>query len=236
MHIVKETAISSGDNLRACWHTCAMKKILDAIESYNYVVWDWNGTLLNDMEMSLASIGEQLQEHHLPVPSVAEYRKIFTFPVVDYYVRLGFDFSKESFDSLADKFMKAYYANLSRADLFPEVREMLSEVDRLGKKQSILSAYPQEQLLKIVDHFDISHHFCNIYGLGDHYARSKIERGMELIEDSKMVLQETVLIGDTDHDLEVGREMGIDVILIADGHQSYERLKKLDTMVIPTRY
>ncbi len=43
------------------------------------------------------------------------------------------------------------------------------------------------------------------------------------------------MIGDTDHDLEVGNELGIDVLLIADGHQSFEKLKNVHDNVIETR-
>ena len=45
-----------------------------------------------------------------------------------------------------------------------------------------------------------------------------------------------VLIGDTDHDIEVAEAMGVDVIILADGHQSYSRLAGKHPNIIPSRY
>jgi len=61
--------------------------------------------------------------------------------------------------------------------------------------------------------------------LDNHRAESKIGRGMELIKKNKINTKETVLIGDTIHDLEVAIEIGVDCILIANGHQSKKRLE-----------
>ena len=42
------------------------------------------------------------------------------------------------------------------------------------------------------------------------------------------------MIGDTIHDMEVANELNIDSILIANGHQSYDRLIKLKNEVYKT--
>ncbi len=40
-----------------------------------------------------------------------------------------------------------------------------------------------------------------------------------------------ILVGDTDHDLEVGDALGIDVLLVTGGHQSHARLSKRHSRV-----
>jgi phosphoglycolate phosphatase len=71
-----------------------------------------------------------------------------------------------------------------------------------------------------------------IVGLDDHYAVSKVEQGRRLLNESELNKEETIIIGDTLHDFEVARELGIGCILIADGHQSKHRLEKSGTMVL----
>ena len=36
------------------------------MEDITTIVWDWNGTLLDDVELCMTSINRLLQEHHLP--------------------------------------------------------------------------------------------------------------------------------------------------------------------------
>jgi len=101
--------------------------------------------------------------------------------------------------------------------------------------QSILSAGHQNHLNEITKSLKIDHLFDNIYGLGDFYAASKIERGRQLLEFAGKDLSKTIMIGDTDHDHAVGKNLGIDVLLIADGHQNYDKLKGIHHNVIETR-
>ena len=59
------------------------------------VLWDWNGTLLDDVALCVDALNRLLRIYHYPQQySLAQYREIFGFPIEDYYIRAGFDFSK----------------------------------------------------------------------------------------------------------------------------------------------
>jgi hypothetical protein len=60
--------------------------------NYKNIIWDWNGTLLNDITICIKSMNILLKERTLPLISEDKYRDIFTFPVRNYYEQLGFDF------------------------------------------------------------------------------------------------------------------------------------------------
>ena len=77
----------------------------------------------------------------------------------------------------------------------------------------------------MIDQFELRHFFTNVYGIADKFAASKIDRGRELIAASGFSKEDSVLVGDTLHDLEVGEELGIDVVLVSHGHQCVTRLK-----------
>jgi phosphoglycolate phosphatase len=81
-----------------------------------------------------------------------------------------------------------------------------------------------EQNLK---YYGLINYFTIISGLNDRYANGKIENGLKLIKESLISPSETILIGDTLHDFEVAKEMGIDCIFISSGHQSMKRLKAI---------
>lgn len=82
------------------------------------VLWDWNGTLLDDVALCVDALNRLLRIYHYPQQySLAQYREIFGFPIEDYYIRAGFDFSKNSYKELADDYMQDYLARAGACPL-----------------------------------------------------------------------------------------------------------------------
>jgi len=202
---------------------------MHAIEPYldakTHVIWDWNGTLLNDLDLCFELTCVLLHENGLPQISKEHHRRHFGLPVASYYEHLGFDLERVPFKFFAEDFMRRYHERVRACSLFEGAQGLLSRLAEKKKRQSILSAAPEVELKELTRHFDIEHYFEFIFGLSDQYAASKIERGFQLISRWDVTHGDIILVGDTDHDLEVGRELGIEVLLLADGHQSYERLR-----------
>lgn len=157
--------------------------------------------------------------------SLKRYREIFTFPIKDYYAAAGVDFSRNPFEIIGKEWADIYETRKHEADLFSSVENVLRRVKELGIKQYILSAYMKKELHEIIEKHRLSGYFEEIYGLNDVYAHSKLELGFALVEKLGSGKQSAVLVGDTLHDFEVSREMGVDCILVASGHQSRERLE-----------
>lgn len=194
------------------------------INNYKHIIWDWNGTLLNDVDYCRKIINRILNENYLPKLSLQKYRDIFTFPVQDYYQAAGLDFSKKSFELLGKEFIDDYEANKLSCNLHVNAIEVLSSIHKKGIGQSVLSAYLHENLVMILNHYKLSKYFDNIIGLDNIYAGSKTHLGLMLIERLNLNGSEILFVGDTLHDAEVAKAMGVDCILIANGHQSKAKL------------
>jgi phosphoglycolate phosphatase len=198
----------------------------------NSIIWDWNGTLLNDIDLCINSINSLLKDRNLPLTNTKAYKEIFSFPVQEYYKMLGFDFEKEDFSVPAHQYIDFYYAGFENCSLQKNAIEVLSYFRENGVRQFVLSAMEHKMLEKTLKLKGILHFFEGVAGLKDHYAVSKIEQGKQLIHDFKIDSLKTWLIGDTIHDFEVATELGVKCILIADGHQSLERLMQTGGIVI----
>ncbi|WP_167614466.1 HAD family hydrolase [Maribellus sediminis] len=196
------------------------------------VIWDWNGTLLNDLDHCIASINVLLEKRQLPLLSHNHYKEVFSFPVKDYYAAIGFDFSKEDFAIPAREFIDLYNDKVEHCSLHPAANAVLAHLQNKGNKQFVLSAMQEDMLEKTLKQQGIFDYFDAIAGLNHHYATSKIERGEQLIEQNKISKDNAVMIGDTIHDYEVAEQLGIKCILIADGHQSARRLKSTGAPVL----
>lgn len=201
---------------------------------YKYIIWDWNGTLLNDVWLCVEMINRVLVENHLKVISVEEYVEIFDFPVKLYYEKIGFDFSKESFEKVGTDFIRYYNLRHYECDLHKGAVATLEKLKNRGIGLSLLSAREEKDLLEELKNRKINHYFERISGLNDHYADGKTENGKKLIKELGLKHHEVVFIGDTIHDAEVAKSIGADCILIANGHQTKERLLATGVPVIDT--
>lgn len=196
------------------------------------IVWDWNGTLLNDVDLSVSSINVLLKQRSLPVLTKSRYLEIFTFPVRDYYETAGFDFTTEEFEIPAMEYINIYESRVNDCSLHEDAFEVLKLFKEKGYRQFVLSAMHQQMLEKTLEHNGILHFFEAVAGLNDHYAVSKAERGIQLLSQAGINSGKTWMIGDTIHDNEVAAELGIRCVLVAGGHQSENRLRSTGTFVI----
>jgi phosphoglycolate phosphatase len=167
----------------------------------------------------------QLVSRGLPGLSMERYGDIFGFPVRRYYERAGFDFSREPFEIPAREFIDIYEARRHEAPLRPGAREALERLRTAGIRQHLLSAYSHASLSTLVESLGLATYFDSIAGIQDHFAASKLARGLELAEAIARPGRKVLLVGDTDHDGEVAAGMGVDCVLIPAGHQSVERLQ-----------
>lgn len=196
------------------------------------IIWDWNGTLLNDIQLCVQTINEMLDKRNLPLLSVNDYKDVFSFPVKNYYQKIGFDFEVEPFEIPALEFIERYNEQMNGCILHQNSLIVLSYFQSVGIRQFVLSAMKQDALEDCLNHQQISHFFEHISGLDNHYAASKMENGRRLISGLNLNIAELVLIGDTVHDFEVATELGCQCILIANGHQSREVLQATGVLVI----
>ena len=192
---------------------------------YTTIIWDWNGTLLNDIDASIKSINKILSEKEMELLTRESYRKVFGFPVKDYYVKMGFDFTKDDWETVAYDYINNFISEMPYTRLFDDVVPTLDLCVDRGINHYILSAMEYNQLLKDVDRQGVNKYFDAIYGINNIYAGSKVDLGKKLLIENNIDLNSTIMIGDTIHDYEVAQSMGIDCVLCSKGHQERSRLE-----------
>lgn len=196
------------------------------------VIWDWNGTLLDDLDLSLNSVNILLKERNLPLLTKEKYKDIFTFPVIEYYKAAGFDFDKEPFEVPAKQYVRIYRDGVNTVRLFPDVVDTLTYLKEQGYQLIVLSAMRDDNLKLMIEIAGITHFFDGIYGIKDNYAREKISLGKQLVNDLNLNPSECLMVGDTLHDAEVSGHCGFNCILYTRGHVSRQRLETKKIRII----
>ena len=198
------------------------------------MVWDWNGTLLDDAWLCVEVMNDLLLRRSLPPLTPERYAEVFRFPVRAYYEALGFDFEREPWETVGTEFIEGYEARHDACELRPGARETLAELAERGLGQSVLSASQQHRLLAQARRLGVQERFVDLVALDDHYAGGKIDVGRRWLDRVGEDPRGMLLVGDTDHDVQVARALGMRCILVPSGHQSKARLATLGVDVVPS--
>ena len=199
---------------------------------YRHLIWDWNGTLLDDAYLCVDVMNELMTSRGLGTMDATRYQTVFDFPVRDYYAGLGFDFSAEPFETVSTEFITRYEARKMECPLRPGVRETLQAFAEAGVPQSLLSAAKQDYLDHILERHDLHGFFETVRGADDHHAHGKADKGRRLMADLALPEGAALMVGDTRHDAAVAEAMGADCWLLPGGHQSRARLAACGVPVV----
>ena len=187
------------------------------------VIWDWNGTLVDDSCIFVDIMNDYLSELSLPLISLKDYREHFCFPVRKYYKNLGFELSKKEFKVLSVDFINRYKKHMLLPGLKTGIVDILAFLKKNNCSQFILSAQEQGLLNLSLDHYGITNYFDGVFGLNNNFAEGKA--GLAKKKLSHVLSRPIVFIGDTVHDFEVASSVGARCCLVSWGHNSLERLK-----------
>ena len=185
------------------------------------IVWDFSGTILNDVDhffnLNCSMLPDDKKGN---LPSIDYYRDNFSFPVGDYYKRIGL--VQNDIEAVYKEATKRSEDGLYDCELQEGVLDTLKLVKDLGLRQVILSTIEQSFLNKQVSRFGIEGYFDQILGMDHIRNDSKIELVKKI--NNSVDRENVLMVGDTTHDYEVASSAGWNCILISRGHQSRKAL------------
>jgi len=193
-----------------------------------YILWDWNGTLLDDTQAALDTLNAMLAERGAKPIGMGFYRDTFAFPVKPFYESIGMVLENEDWAALAREYHEIYAAQPKA--LNRETLAALEKVKAAGARQSIISALRQDLLDEVTAATGVAPYMECIYGTDNLDGSSKLDRALELmsaIAPKTGPTPDVVLIGDALHDKEVADALGIRCVLCAQGSHAGWRLRKV---------
>jgi phosphoglycolate phosphatase len=196
------------------------------------LLWDWNGTLINDAPVAWAAFNDTLAAYGRSPVTFASYQEVYRHPAILMYQLAGVDTDKHDFEEISDHYHQFYVARSVDASLHHDTVTTLEAMAAQGRRQAILSALAHELLPIAVASHGIDHFFESIAGSQDKRGDGKIESGRALVGSLGVRGGEVTVIGDSSHDAEVARALGAQCVLVARGLESAARLQRNGVPVI----
>ena len=192
---------------------------------YKNIIWDWNGTILNDAPVAFEATNILLERYGYPKITLEYYRDNVDTPIVNFYSKI-FDLNRHDMEMLDDEWGVLYNQLSDKIELHADVEEMLSAFANNNLNQIILSAFKTNEITKYARKFSIENYFDDILGTQNIVMESKTIRGRRYMQKHGFAPKQTLYIGDTVHDYNTARDLGVDCILFSGGQQSPKLLKQ----------
>lgn len=192
-----------------------------------HVVWDWNGTLLDDLHIVVRAVNETISPFGFGPIDADDYRNHYTRPVRDFYVSLfGRQIADDEWLLLNTGFHDAYFRLATTADLASGARDALKLLSDSGVGQSLLSMSPQDWLTKIVRRLGIESLFVRVDGLTNVDGGLKAPQMKRHLDRIEVDEAKVVVVGDTPDDVAAARHVGGEPILFHGGSHHLELLER----------
>ncbi|MDP9126954.1 MAG: HAD family hydrolase [Pseudomonadota bacterium] len=195
------------------------------------LVFDWNGTLFDDIHALHASTNRLLElEGHQPV-TLDTFRDNYTVPLEDLYRKMGFDQTQVArLMSLENSsFHDSYEAMAETTQLREGARDILIHVRDHKVQSVILSNHIVDPICAQLRRLEIDHLFFEVLAYADRATQfrdmTKGERLRRFMVKHDLSPEHTIIVGDSVEEIHIGREQGFVSVAITGGCASEERLR-----------
>lgn len=189
-----------------------------------HIIWDFNGTLLNDTQLSLDVDNNVFEKLGIPAITIDDYRNNMTMPVRDFYPAVDVDYSIHSYETIARLWLDEFNQKAVGVGLVSGALDAIRFFHGQGRSQSVLSASYEPSLRKQCEALGLTPYMADISGLEDESASKKTEIGRRQLRELGLEGRNVVLIGDMLTDAHLAEDLGADCILVSWGHNDLKRL------------
>ncbi|WP_066943434.1 HAD family hydrolase [Streptomyces lushanensis] len=204
-----------------------------------HLVWDWNGTILDDIDAVIGATNAAFADIGLEPITLDRYRELYCVPIPRFYERLmGRLPSDEEWAVMDGAFHRHYTQRRAACALTEGVEELLAQWRLAGRSQSLLSMYGHEELVPTVRGYGIESHFLRVDGRTGPSGGSKalhMERHLTALASVGAISAEhTVVIGDAADDAVAAAHVGARAVLYTGGTNSRAGLEAMGVPVVDT--
>jgi phosphoglycolate phosphatase len=190
---------------------------------FRLLVFDWDGTLADSTALIAACMQQAFRDIGLPAPDEAAARHVIGLGLDDAMRHVAPTLPRERYPELAASYRDRFLARDADIPLYDGVREMLEELDSAGFLLAVATGKSRAGLARTLARNEIAHRFVATRCADEGFPKPHPDMLLHLMERLGAAPSETLMIGDTTHDLELAMYAGASAVAIAHGaHSSHE--------------
>jgi len=200
---------------------------LPAPRRFRLLVFDWDGTLADSTAIIAGALQLACRDLDLPVPDDAAARFVIGLGLVDALRHVAPTLPAADYQRLSERYRYHYLARDPEIPLFDGAREMLDELDARGFLLAIATGKSRVGLTRALAQQGLAHRFCASRCADEGFSKPHPDMLLNLMECCGVGAGETLMIGDTTHDLQLARNAGASALAVTYGAHDHAGLADL---------
>ncbi len=193
------------------------------MNKYDYVLFDFDGTVVDTGEGIIKSLQYSFEQMGREVPDMSELKR-FIGPPVHYSYTHYYGVSEHEVEEYIRKYRERYKINgIYECRLYEGVKELLCCLRQKGIKVGIASSKPEHLIFDVADYLGITDCFNAVSGVRSDNSKHSTKAGVILeamrllgAEDKSRVL----MVGDRQYDIDGAKDAGVDCCAVLWGYGS----------------
>jgi phosphoglycolate phosphatase-like HAD superfamily hydrolase len=188
----------------------------DPMTNRLHLIWDWNGTVLDDFDVAFLSTNRSFRDAGLAEITTATYRELLQTPIRAFYAAVvGRDLSDEEYDSIESAFRTYYPLYEKQAVLSSGLPDLFRQWHDAGHTQSLLSLLPHDKLVPAVERHGLTSYFALVQGATLPYPDQKaVANHLAILHVDPA---DAAMIGDLADDARAAQQAGVSVVPYSGG-------------------
>jgi phosphoglycolate phosphatase len=184
---------------------------------FELLVFDWDGTLMDSAAAIVASIQSSCRDLGLPVPAAERAAHVIGLGLKDALAYAVPELPPSDYGKLAERYRHHYLARDPDIELFPGMREMLSELKEQGHMLAVATGKSRAGLERVFEATQLKQYFVSSRCADETHSKPHPAMLQELMQELLVAPEATLMIGDTAHDLQMAVSAGVAALAVSYG-------------------
>ena len=193
---------------------------------FRLLVFDWDGTLADSAAIIAGALRQACCDLGEPVPDEQAARHVIGLGLVDAMRHVAPSLPRERWGDLAVRYRDHYFARDAEIPLFDGVREMLDELAAAGYLLAVATGKTRAGLARAMARQQIAHMFIATRCADESAPKPSPDMLLHLMARLAAAPDETLMIGDTTHDLLLARAAGVPAVAVTYGAHPASELQR----------
>jgi phosphoglycolate phosphatase len=197
---------------------------------FRFIVFDWDGTLADSTTIIAEALQQACRDIGAAVPDDVDARYVIGLGLADALRHVAPDLPPARHPDLVARYRHHYLAREAAISLFVGVREMLSELGAAGTVLGVATGKSRAGLDHALAQHDIGGFFAATRCADEGFAKPHPDMLLRLMDQVGAVPGDTLMIGDTTHDLLLARNAGVAGLAVGYGAHAPAGLAQLQPL------
>jgi phosphoglycolate phosphatase len=204
--------------------------MLESPRRFRLLAFDWDGTLADSAALIAGAIQRACIEVGVPAPDETDARHVIGLGQLDAIRHVAPTLAPDRHARFSECFRDHYLVGDAAIPLFAGVREMLAELDERGFLLAVATGKTRAGLARALSRHGIAARFAASRCADEGFPKPHPDMLLALMDRLGVEPSETLMIGDTTHDLELARNAGVSGLAVSYGAHASKGLMEMQPL------